>query len=60
MDQQIVIDEYLAECKRLNQEMEQDRQEIEKLKLETAALKSETERLKIETRATLSRLGVAV
>jgi predicted RNase H-like nuclease (RuvC/YqgF family) len=59
-DYEAAIEECLAEIRRLNEQMQNDRRDIERLKAETHALKTETQKLKAETRASLTRLGAEV
>ena len=59
-DFEAAVEECLVEIRRLNEQMQGDRNDIEKLKTETLALKAESQRLKAETRAALARLGAEV
>lgn len=55
-DDQVSIDQMLAEIRELNAAMREDQVRIDRLKAETEVLRAETKRLREDTRATLARL----
>jgi hypothetical protein len=56
-EQDLSLDEIVAETGAMNAQMRKDQARIERLKLETLALRAETRALRVETRSALARMG---